>query len=137
MESLIFHILVLSLSVFSLFNNDIMTLALPIGVDKAFHKINEFIFIFFFSELILFSIFKHNFLGSFYFYLDIIALISLLPEVDFIWIPLSYVLTGNEIDKNDPTMTTVVSNLHLVKASRTSQLGSKYFYYFGFFLFLF
>jgi len=106
-----------------------MTLALPIQVDKAFHKLNEFIFIFFFTELILFSIFKRNFFLSFYFYLDIIALISLLPEVDFIWIPISFVLTGNEIDKKDPTMTTVISNLHLVKASRTSQLGSKYFYF--------
>jgi len=105
-----------------------MTLALPISVDKPFHKFNEFIFIFFVTELLLFCLIKHNFLGSFYFYLDIIALISLLPEVDFIWLPISYMLTGDQIDKNDPTMTTVISNLHLVKASRTSQLGSKYFF---------
>lgn len=128
MESAIFHIVVLVLSIFSLFNSDIMTTCLPTSVDSTFHHINEFIFIFFLLELILFSIFKQNFFGSFYFYLDIIAIISLLPEVSFIWDPLSVVLTGNVIDKDDPTMTNVVANLHLVKASRTSQLGSKYFY---------
>ena len=125
MESVIFHVLVLTLSIFSLFNSDIMTLALPKSVDKTFHILNEFVFLFFLSEMILFCIFKNKFFGSFYFYLDIIALISLIPEVEFIWVPLSHVLTGGEIDKNDPTMNTVVSNLHLAKASRTSQLGSK------------
>lgn len=126
MESVIFHIIVLALSIFSLFNNDVMTTFLPTTFDSAFHHINEFIFIFFLLELILFSLFKDRFFGSFYFYLDIVALISLLPEVSFIWNPLSVVLTGNVIEKDDPTMSTIVSNLHLVKASRTSQLGSKY-----------
>lgn len=124
-ESVLFHVLVLFLSIFSLFNNDIMTLTLPVSVDHTFHLLNEIVFVFFLSELIIFSIFKPNFLGSFFFYLDIIALISLIPEVSFLWIPITYALTGKEIDKNDPTMTNVVANLHLVKASRTSQLGSK------------
>jgi len=87
-EHIIMQIFIILLSVFSLFHEDIKILSLPKTVDYPFHHVNEFIFFFFLTEFLVFLLSKKHFVGSFYFYLDIVSLISLIPEVHLIWDPI-------------------------------------------------
>lgn len=96
---------------------------LPLSVDSYFHHLNEFIFIFFLTEFLLYCLFKKKFLFSFYFYLDIVAIASLIPQVGFIWNAILVVLNSN--GKNSSTVDAITSNSHLAKASRASTAGSR------------
>ncbi len=93
-DNIYLHIFVLFLSVYSLFMEDVSHLCLSKSVDTIFYRINEGVFFFFLSEFILFIISKKNFIGSFYFYLDMISIISLLPNCSLIWVPLIEVISG-------------------------------------------
>lgn len=87
-EHIIMQVFIIFLSIFSLFHEDIKILSLPKTVDYPFHHVNEFIFFFFLLEFIVFILSQKDFIGSFYFYLDIVSLISLIPEVHIIWDPI-------------------------------------------------
>ena len=108
---------------FTLFGHDTQLLTLPPSVDKTFHLISEIIFLFFVTELALLSLFQENFLGSFYFYLDLISILSMIPEVHFIWVLITSAMTGT--NSNDESLNAILANSHLAKASRASQAGSK------------
>jgi hypothetical protein len=84
-ENVYFHIIVLILALYSLFHEDFTILFAPNSVDKVLHHVTEAVFFFFILEFLIVMIAKKKFIGSFYFYLDIISLISLIPEVEFIW----------------------------------------------------
>jgi len=94
-EHIVMQIFIILLSMFSLFNDDIKVLALPKTVDYPFHHVNEFIFFFFFTEFMVFILSQKNFVGSFYFYLDIVSLLSLIPEVHLIWDPILNLLEND------------------------------------------
>jgi hypothetical protein len=93
-DNIYLHIFVLFLSVYSLFMEDISNICLSKSVDPIFEHINEGVFFFFFTEFLLLIISKKNFIGSFYFYLDMISIISLLPNCSLIWNPLIQVISG-------------------------------------------
>jgi len=94
-EHIIMQIFIILLSIFSLFHEDIKILSLPKTVDYPFHHVNEFIFFFFLTEFLVFILAQKNFIGSFYFYLDIVSLISLLPEVHLIWDQILYLIESD------------------------------------------
>lgn len=94
-ENVYFTIIMLLLSFFSLFAHDIQVLSLPKSVDYPFYHLSEFIFIFFLVEFLILVIAKKKFIGSFYFYLDIVSLISLVPDVHFMWDPLIVLIAGS------------------------------------------
>jgi len=87
-EHILMQIFIIILSIFSLFHEDVKILSLPKTVDYPFHHVNEFIFFFFLFEFLVFIFGQKNFIGSFYFYLDIVSLLSLIPEVHLIWDPI-------------------------------------------------
>jgi hypothetical protein len=93
-DNIYLHIFVLFLSVYSLFMEDISNICLSKSVDPIFEHINEGVFFFFFTEFLLLIISKKNFIGSFYFYLDMISIISLLPNCNLIWKPLIEEISG-------------------------------------------
>ena len=93
-HSLYMNILILLLAIYSLYHEDILFLTLPKSFDTPFHHITEAVFFFFLIELIILIISKNKFIGSFYFYLDIISIISLIPEVYLIWSALILLISG-------------------------------------------
>jgi hypothetical protein len=93
-DNMYFHIIILTLAVFSLFNDDVRLLAVPKSADILFHHLNETVFFIFLGEFLIMCFVKKKFFGSFYFYLDLISIISLLPEVHLIWDPLMTLLVG-------------------------------------------
>ena len=95
-ENIYIQILILILACYSLFHQDIMFLCLPKVIDVPFEHATEGTFFFFLVEFIIFLIAKKKFVGSFYFYLDMISLISLLPEVHLIWTPLLTLIAGQK-----------------------------------------
>jgi hypothetical protein len=119
LETLPIQIVILILSVFALLNDDIRLVLLPKSVDKTFEKLNEIVFCILFFEFLIFCILRKRFIFSFYFWLDILSLMSLLPEVHFIWIP----LTKAMMDADQTTGIVVLQTSSMAKASET---GAKY-----------
>jgi class 3 adenylate cyclase len=76
------------LTFYALFGDDIRMLAFSISADLTFYSLSFVCFFFFGLELILSSIFKPGYLNSFYFWLDLVACISLIPDIGFIWNPM-------------------------------------------------
>ena len=127
MESTLYTILVILFSLFSLFSEDIRILFLPFQIDYIFVNVNEAIFIFFIFDLFFVTLFNKNHFGSFYFFLDLIAIISSLPDVKLIWTPISIMFQGEEVNVygNDPFIDNFVGNLNFVSTSKNSKIGSK------------
>ena len=127
METTFYTILIIAFSIFSLIAIDIKLLFLPIQTDKIIDTINEVIFIFFIFDLFFVTLFNKNHIGSFYFYLDLIAILSSIPEVEFIWQPISIMIQGKESDVygDDPLISNFVGNLNFVSTSKNSKIGSK------------
>jgi hypothetical protein len=95
-ENFYTQILILVLACYSLFHQDIQFLCLPKVVDIPFEHTTEATFFFFLIEFLIFTFAKKKFIGSFYFYLDMISLISLIPEVHLIWVPLMTLIAGSK-----------------------------------------
>ncbi len=92
-ENIYSNIFFLLCSVFTLLQEDLKILTLPLTVDKPFHRVNEIIFFFFIIEFLVISLCKKNFRGSFFFYLDLISIISMVPDVHLIWDPIVNMMT--------------------------------------------
>jgi hypothetical protein len=123
MNSGFYSILNISLSLFSLFNDDIKALFLPTEADKAIEITNAFIFFFFTFDIIFSTLLRKGFYLSFYFFLDLIAIIASIPEVKFIWTPLInlFIEDGENIDFEDGSM----YNDFVNNAGKNTKLGTK------------
>ncbi len=119
-ENIYINILFLLCSVFTLLQEDLKILALPLTVDKPFYRVNEVIFFFFLMEFLVISLCKKNFRGSFFFYLDLISIISMVPDVRFIWDPIV-----NMMDDSSSTIKEILGNSYFAKGSKASQAGAK------------
>lgn len=93
-ESNLSQLLIIVLSCFSVINDDLRLCALSLKVDSSFFLINEFIFVFFSVEFILLCVCSSKFINSFYFWVDLVSIISLMPETHFIWTPIQALLVG-------------------------------------------
>jgi hypothetical protein len=94
-DNIYIHVFVLLLSIYSLFLEDISHLCLHPNVDIYLKYINQGVFFFFLSEFLILIIAKKKFIGSFYFYLDMISIVSLLPNCPLIWDPLLALIAGS------------------------------------------
>ena len=73
------------LTVYALFADDIRVLAFTVHEDDVFYGLSAVCLFFFAFELILSSWAKPGYLGSFYFWLDLVATLSLIPDVGWLW----------------------------------------------------
>jgi hypothetical protein len=73
------------LTVFALFGDDIRVLAFSQREDDVFYGLSAVCLLFFLLELVLSSFAKPGYVWSFYFWLDLVATISLLPDIGWIW----------------------------------------------------
>lgn len=75
-------------TLYALFGDDVRLLAFSKTADDYFNATTTVCLVFFALELILSSLSKPGYLNSFYFWLDLIATISLIPDIGFMWNPL-------------------------------------------------
>ena len=97
-------------TVFALFASDIQAAWLPSSVDFSFDVIQVLLFFFFTLEIVLASIAKKDYLWSFFFWLDVVATLSLLQDISFIF---DILLTGSS--SLDPP--TLFNNMDEIKGS--------------------
>jgi len=72
----------------SLFLDDLRLAVTDISADAAFWGLFCFFLFYFSFEFFLYSWAMPGYIGNFYFYLDILATLSLIPDIGWIWIPL-------------------------------------------------
>ena len=73
------------ITIYALFADDIRLLALPSSTDEAFWGISCFAMACFLIEIILASIAVEGYLFSFFFWLDLVSTISMIPDIGWIW----------------------------------------------------
>ncbi len=117
MEGIPCTIVILVCNLFSLFNNEIKFLLTNSDSDELFAILNEFLFVLLGMEYLLMVMFHRKFIGSFFFYLDFLAFISMFPDTRFIMDAL--------IPPEDDSVTKMDTIDHFVKASSASQAGAK------------
>ena len=75
------------LTIYTLFLDDVRVLACPVWSDEVFYGISCFAFICFAVEIVLASICKDEYFPGFFFWLDVIATITIIPDIGWIWDP--------------------------------------------------
>ena len=88
-------------TLYALFADDIKIAAFEKKNDEAFNYITSIVFGVFILEIIINSIVQRNYFLGFYFWLDILATVSLITDITWIW----FAIVGEEdVDFiDDPT----------------------------------
>eukprot|EP00163_Fabomonas_tropica_P031980 TRINITY_DN780_c1_g3_i1.p1 TRINITY_DN780_c1_g3~~TRINITY_DN780_c1_g3_i1.p1 ORF type:complete len:759 (-),score=200.74 TRINITY_DN780_c1_g3_i1:174-2231(-) len=104
----------------ALFATDFQLIALPKTVDDAFAIVTFIFFLAFAIDLVLSSLAKKGYFLSMFFFLDLIATISLLPDIPFIWDPFMESLGQGGGDNSNTT-----STLGIARAGRAARAGTR------------
>lgn len=118
MHSVAVNILVLISTMFALFNVDLKILLTRPGADPIFAILNEIIFILLTMEFVCLILFKKKYVGSFFFYLDLMAILSMIPDTEFL-------MNAFTVEENDDPHESLHTTSHLIKASAASQAGAR------------
>ena len=119
LESTTCNIIIILLTLIALFMDDIRLVSTDASADDAFAICTLIVFIFFVLELIIRCIVEPNYFKSFFFWLDLIAALSLIQDIPFFWYP----ILG--IDQNSATDTDENSSLTIARAARSSRAATK------------
>ncbi len=112
---------ILFLSAWSLVSEDLKNYMFEDTHEYIFNSINEFMFFFFLLEFLLCTSFEHNFIGSFFFYIDLISMFSVIPDVKLIWGPISLLIAGDDLDPDE-----ISKNTSLQRTGIATSAGSTY-----------
>lgn len=77
-----------AVTIYSLFFDDIRASGFDLAQDNIFYSLTFVCMILFLVEIILASISKEDYFLTFFFWLDVISTISMIPDCGFIWNPL-------------------------------------------------
>ena len=80
---------------YTLFSDDIRISSFPMTADSVFFGLSCCALAFFGIEMILCFIFKPEYRWSFYFWLDLIATISIIPDIGWFWDPIVGLKSGS------------------------------------------
>uniref|UniRef100_A0A7S3DAQ7 Guanylate cyclase domain-containing protein n=1 Tax=Palpitomonas bilix TaxID=652834 RepID=A0A7S3DAQ7_9EUKA len=113
-------------TIFALFGDDIKLASLPKAADPYFEYTSLVCLILFFAELILLCIFKEGYvrmtrIGSFFFWLDLVAVLSLVPDIPFMWDPILLLFSGGSDDSGDVS----AEALTFARAGRAARAGTR------------
>ena len=75
-------------TVYALFFDDIRILLFPKAADDFFYGITLLGMILFTAEIIIASYAKDGYSGSFFYWLDIISTVTMIPDCGWIWEPI-------------------------------------------------
>lgn len=98
------------ITVYSLFFDDIRALTMPVEADIYVYSFTCAVMVAFIIELIIASVVVENYFLSFFFWLDVISTLSMVPDIGFIWDQ----LTGGNSGASDAGS--------LAKTSRASRI---------------
>lgn len=73
------------ITIYSLFFDDIRALAVDKEYDDVFYGITSFCFAMFIIEIFLAAISKEDYFPGFFFWLDVISTLSMIPDIGWIW----------------------------------------------------
>ena len=73
------------ITIYTLFFDDIRVLSVTIHEDKWFFGLTAAFFAFFSIEVFLASLSKDDYFLSFFFWLDAVSTVSLLPDIGWVW----------------------------------------------------
>ena len=108
---------VLCVTVYALFADNMRILVCPKALDDLFYGITSFAMLVFFVELMLDSLGSEGYLLGFYFWLDLIATLSMVVDIGWIW--------NEVVGYSDPdTVDSFREASVLARASRGAKLGS-------------
>lgn len=74
-----------TITVYSLFFDDIRVLALDVADDEKVFVVTSICFAAFSIEIFLASLSKVDYFLSFFFWLDVVSTISMLPDIGWVW----------------------------------------------------
>jgi len=77
------------ITLYSIFLDDIRIIAFPKSVDNLFFGLTLFSFIAYCIEIILASVGIEGYFNSFFFWLDIVSTITMLPDCGWVWFPIT------------------------------------------------
>ena len=72
-------------TVYTLFFDDIRVIAFPIEEDVIFYSITSGALIIFVVELVVASVCREVYFMTFFFWLDLVASLSMLPDIGWVW----------------------------------------------------
>lgn len=74
-----------AITIYSLFFDDIRVLAVSVDKDDTFFGLTCFCFAMFAIEILLACISREGYFLSFFFWLDVVSTISMIPDIGWIW----------------------------------------------------
>jgi len=101
-------------TLYALFGDDFRLAVAPPSTDDIFFSFSLVALVLFIVELVLNSIAKADYLLRFYFWLDLVATLSLVPDIGWLWDP----IVGTGSDDADASSTAL-------QAGRASRAGTK------------
>jgi class 3 adenylate cyclase len=100
-------------TIYALFGDDLRLGAMPVWLDDLFFGISLVAMILFAIEITVMSLAKPDtYKFKFYFWLDLVATLSMLPDIGWIWDP----LVGEDVQKSDTSA---------LRTGRTSRAGAR------------
>lgn len=88
-----------AITIYALFFDDLRLLLFPKSVDDVFYAITFICIIVYSVELVLASLAVEGYFLSFFFWLDLISTLSMIPDCGFIWNPLLENFSGSGASK--------------------------------------
>ena len=104
------------LTIYALFGDDLRLLAFAKSADETFYGISVVCLFFFLAEVIAASFAKENYWLGFFFWLDVVATVSLIPDIGWIWDP----IVGENSGGTDAAQAS-----QLARAGRASRAGTR------------
>ena len=102
--------------IYALFGDDLRIAVFPKSADDVFFSLSLIALILFFIELFLNSVARQDYVFRFYFWLDLLATLSLIPDIGWFWDPI--VGTGDDSNNAD-------TGTSAIQAGRSARAGTK------------
>jgi class 3 adenylate cyclase len=123
-QSKVFTFTMFFLTIWVLFGDDIRLAYCTLEADPIFNAITLAAITLFTVELLLTSVSQDDYVGSFFFWLDIIATVSLILDLTFVW---EYLVGYDDISSTKGTGTgnEAANQSDLARAGRSSRVGTR------------
>lgn len=117
LENGIYITFMMIVTVYALFGDDFRLLVAPKSADEVFWSITVAAMFFFLVELVMASVAQKDYFLGFYFWLDLIATVSLFTDIGWIY---NEITGGGDINANDASQAS-----NLARAGRTARIGTR------------
>lgn len=116
-----FQVLLALATIVALFGPDVWILALPPSADSSLEIVLFATLLLFVFELIVGIRFRTDYFNTFYFYLDLVAMVSLIPDIPFLFDP----IIGLMDDSDEISSSAESENLAILRTGRLVRTGTR------------